>query len=76
MKGTESDIFFLQLMIRHHQGGAAMMQYAAEVIPLVAAADPIAMPWSDAVPPIQAIRGDVLESGRSQRDSQPCICPS
>ena len=29
LKGTASDIFFLQLMIRHHQGGAAMMTYAA-----------------------------------------------
>ena len=30
LKGVESDIYFLQLMIRHHQGGAGMMQYAAE----------------------------------------------
>ena len=30
LTGTESDIYFLQLMIRHHQGGVPMMQYAAE----------------------------------------------
>ncbi|MET0865159.1 MAG: DUF305 domain-containing protein [Nakamurella sp.] len=30
LTGTESDIYFLQLMIRHHQGGQPMMQYAAE----------------------------------------------
>ncbi len=30
LKGTASDIFFLQLMIRHHEGGAAMMTYAAD----------------------------------------------
>jgi len=30
LKGKASDIFFLQLMIRHHQGGAPMMQYAAD----------------------------------------------
>ena len=30
LQGTESDIYFLQLMIRHHQGGTAMMEYAAE----------------------------------------------
>ena len=30
LSGTESDIYFLQLMVRHHQGGAPMMQYAAE----------------------------------------------
>ncbi len=29
LKGEASDIYFLQLMIRHHQGGAAMMTYAA-----------------------------------------------
>ena len=29
LKGTASDIYFLQLMIRHHQGGSAMMTYAA-----------------------------------------------
>lgn len=29
LKGEASDIFFLQLMIRHHEGGAAMMKYAA-----------------------------------------------
>jgi len=30
LSGTESDIYFLQLMVRHHQGGQPMMQYAAE----------------------------------------------
>ncbi len=30
LKGAASDVFFLQLMIRHHQGGAAMMSYAAD----------------------------------------------
>jgi uncharacterized protein (DUF305 family) len=30
LKGAASDIFFLQLMIRHHQGGAVMMSYAAD----------------------------------------------
>lgn len=29
LRGKESDIRFLQLMIRHHQGGTAMMEYAA-----------------------------------------------
>jgi len=29
LRGTDSDIYFLQLMIRHHQGGTPMMQYAA-----------------------------------------------
>ncbi|NNG37473.1 DUF305 domain-containing protein [Nakamurella aerolata] len=30
LRGKESDIYFLQLMIRHHQGGQAMMQYAQD----------------------------------------------
>ena len=30
LHGAESDAYFLQLMIRHHQGGAGMMQYASE----------------------------------------------
>lgn len=30
LKGTASAVYFLQLMIRHHQGGAAMMTYAAD----------------------------------------------
>lgn len=28
LRGKESDIYFLQLMIRHHQGGQGMMRYA------------------------------------------------
>jgi len=30
LRGVESDIYFLQLMIRHHQGGAPMMAYAEQ----------------------------------------------
>jgi len=30
LRGVESDIYFLQLMVRHHQGGQPMMVYAAE----------------------------------------------
>jgi uncharacterized protein (DUF305 family) len=30
LSGKELDVFFLQLMLRHHQGGLAMAQYAAE----------------------------------------------
>jgi uncharacterized protein (DUF305 family) len=29
LSGTALDVYFLQLMIRHHQGGAPMAQYAA-----------------------------------------------
>ncbi len=30
LRGTASDIYFLQLMIRHHEGGVPMMSYAAD----------------------------------------------
>lgn len=30
LEGREFDVLFLQLMLRHHQGGLAMMNYAAE----------------------------------------------
>ncbi|ONI83456.1 DUF305 domain-containing protein [Saccharothrix sp. ALI-22-I] len=29
LSGTEFDVYFLQLMLRHHQGGAPMAEYAA-----------------------------------------------
>jgi len=29
LHGNKSDVYFLQLMIRHHEGGTPMMQYAA-----------------------------------------------
>jgi uncharacterized protein (DUF305 family) len=30
LSGKDLDVFFLQLMLRHHQGGLAMAQYAAD----------------------------------------------
>lgn len=30
LSGTELDVYFLQLMLRHHEGGLEMAQYAAE----------------------------------------------
>ena len=29
-RGTELDVLFLQLMLRHHQGGLPMMEYGAQ----------------------------------------------
>jgi uncharacterized protein (DUF305 family) len=38
LSGTEFDVEFLRLMIRHHQGGLGMAEYAAEhaAVPAVA----------------------------------------
>ncbi|QFZ22992.1 DUF305 domain-containing protein [Saccharothrix syringae] len=30
LSGTEADVYFLQLMLRHHQGGTAMVEYGAQ----------------------------------------------
>jgi uncharacterized protein (DUF305 family) len=30
LSGEELDVYFLQLMLRHHQGGLEMAEYAAE----------------------------------------------
>lgn len=30
LRGTEADVYFLQLMLRHHEGGMPMMAYAAD----------------------------------------------
>ncbi|ROZ88901.1 DUF305 domain-containing protein [Gordonia sp. OPL2] len=30
LRGAEADVYFLQLMLRHHEGGMPMMQYAAD----------------------------------------------
>jgi uncharacterized protein (DUF305 family) len=38
LSGTEFDVEFLRLMIRHHQGGREMAQYTAEHAPLPAVA--------------------------------------
>ncbi|GGM18175.1 DUF305 domain-containing protein [Nakamurella endophytica] len=51
LRGKASDVFFLQLMIRHHQGGAVMMQYAA------AHAD---------VPTVRNFAGKMLETQSSE----------
>ena len=39
LSGTEFDVEFLRLMIRHHQGGLEMAQYAAEHADVPAVAD-------------------------------------
>jgi uncharacterized protein (DUF305 family) len=36
LSGQELDVFFLQLMVRHHQGGAAMAWYAQSHSPMPA----------------------------------------
>jgi uncharacterized protein (DUF305 family) len=71
LKGTESDIYFLQLMIRHHQGGAAMMQYAAEH-----AALPVVRNFADKMVQAQTAEISVMTQMLSERGAEPLPAPT
>ncbi|WP_308283310.1 DUF305 domain-containing protein [Pseudonocardia nigra] len=51
--GQEMDVLFLQLMLRHHQGGVGMMQYAAE---------------QAAVPQVRNLAAQMLKSQQAESD--------
>ena len=71
LKGTESDIFFLQLMIRHHQGGAAMMQYAAEH-----AALPVVRNFADKMRQAQTAEISVMTQILAEHGAEPLPAPT
>ena len=71
LKGTESDIFFLQLMIRHHQGGAAMMQYAAEH-----AALPVVRNFADKMLQAQTAEISVMTQMLQEHGAKPLPAPT
>ena len=66
LSGTESDIYFLQLMIRHHQGGAPMMQYAAEH-----ATNPVVRNFASKMAQSQAAEISVMTQMLAERGAQP-----
>jgi uncharacterized protein (DUF305 family) len=51
--GSQLDVLFLQLMLRHHQGGAGMLEYAAE---------------RAAVPQVRNLAAQMLRSQTSESD--------
>jgi len=51
LSGTEFDVYFLQLMLRHHQGGAPMAEYAAT---------------HAGVPVVRTLAGNMLKSQSSE----------
>jgi uncharacterized protein (DUF305 family) len=53
-EGTQFDVLFLQLMIRHHEGGAAMADYAAE---------------KAGVASVRALAGSIAESQSAEIDT-------
>lgn len=66
LRGTESDIYFLQLMIRHHQGGQPMMQYAAEH-----ATSPVVRNFADKMVQTQSAEISVMTQMLAERGAQP-----
>ena len=71
LTGTESDIYFLQLMIRHHQGGAGMMQYAAEHATL-----PVVRNFADKMLQAQTAEISVMTQMLAERGAEPLPAPT
>lgn len=71
LSGTESDIYFLQLMIRHHQGGAPMMQYAAEH-----ATNPVVRNFASKMAQSQAAEISVMTQMLTERGAEPLPAPA
>ena len=70
LTGTESDIYFLQLMIRHHQGGAPMMAYAAEH-----ATNPVVRNFADKMAQSQSAEISVMTQMLLERGAEPLPAP-
>ncbi len=71
LKGEEADIYFLQLMIRHHQGGAPMMQYAAEH-----ATNPVVRNFAGKMAQSQAAEITVMTQMLAERGAAPLPAPT
>lgn len=70
LRGTASDVFFLQLMLRHHEGGATMMQYAADH-----ASNPIVANFAYKMVVAQSGEISVMKQMLAQRGAQPLPFP-
>ncbi len=66
LRGKESDVYFLQLMLRHHQGGKTMMQYAAD-----RAANPIVANFAGKMLEAQTSEATVMTQMLALRGAQP-----
>lgn len=66
LSGAESDAYFLQLMIRHHQGGAPMMQYAAE-----RATNPVVRNFASKMAQAQGAETSIMTQMLAARGAQP-----
>ncbi len=70
LKGAESDTYFLQMMIRHHQGGAPMMQYAAEH-----ATNPVVRNFAGKMAQSQSAEISVMTQMLALRGAEPLPAP-
>jgi len=66
LRGAESDIYFLQLMIRHHQGGTPMMEYAAEH-----ATSPVVRNFAQKMADAQSAEISVMTQMLAERGAEP-----
>jgi uncharacterized protein (DUF305 family) len=70
LSGTELDVFFLQLMLRHHEGGLEMAQYAAEH-----SAKGYVRNLADKIVKSQQAETSMMKQLLSQRGAQPLPAP-
>ena len=71
LSGVESDIYFLQLMVRHHQGGAPMMQNAAEY-----ATNPVVRNFASKMADAQSAEISVMTQMLAERGAEPLPAPT
>lgn len=70
LSGTAFDVRFLQLMIRHHQGGREMALYAAEY-----AAEPAVRTLAGAIADTQTAEVGTMEAMLTERGGTPLTAP-
>lgn len=70
LHGKDSDIYFLQLMIRHHQGGAPMMEFATKN-----AGNPVVRNFAGKMLQTQTDEVSVMTQMLRQRGAQPLPDP-
>jgi uncharacterized protein (DUF305 family) len=70
LSGTEFDIEFLRLMMRHHQGGTEMAEYAAEHAANAAVRD-----LADSIVTSQAAETDLMTDMLTERGGTPLPAP-
>lgn len=66
LSGTDFDVYFLQLMLRHHQGGAPMAEFAAQH-----ASQSAVRTLADNMLRAQTAEADLIKSMLAERHAQP-----